>query len=241
MSSCTPNCADPRATWLEHWPPALAALSFPQVGVLLDEAELHALGRANGIGAGVFRPTPAGVLEGLRARLDAALARLGSPAFVRLGSRSPKDTALFVQTGGGARSGAEVLAQLSAGSQRIAFDLRLCLRAGWPASVFLRQWQDMAPEDEWRGFLHEGQVVGLAPAWPGARTGPGQPLPPQVDATLRCLGAQVSGAFGPGPVVFDAWLQGPGQARLIELNPWGPPTDAVGFDWAALQAGSAAG
>lgn len=227
MSSCATSCADPRRTWIEHWPAALAVLSFRSEPVALDAAELHALGRANGVGIGVFEPQPPAVLARLQARLDAALQRLGGPAFVRLGSRSPKDTEAFVLGAGQARSGAQVLQLLGAGSVRIGHDLRLCLRSGWLPSIFLREWSDIAPGEEWRGFLAGGRVLACR------QRGGAEAAPPEALA----LGVQVAAAWGHDPVVFDAWCPaGTRRARLIEINPWGPPTDALGLDWAALQA-----
>lgn len=231
MSSCKPSCVDPRATWLEHWPAELAALSFRQQAVLLADAELHALGRANGVGASVFEAQPPAVLQGLCARLQAGLDALAGPAFVRLGSRSPKDTPLFLESAGQARTGEQALALLSAGSARVAFDLRLCRRERWQPSVYLREWHAIAPEQEWRGYLRGTQLAGLRRAWPGTD----DQAEARARVLLQRLAAQVAAGFG-GDVVFDAWLRDDGSATLIELNPWGPPTDTMGLDWTLLQA-----
>lgn len=197
---------------------------------------MHALGRANRVGMGVFQTQPAEVWQRLVCRVDGALQRLGRPAFVRLGSRSPKDTAAFTLAAGCALSGAQALALLTAGSHRVAYDLRWCLRSGWLPSIFLREWHEIALQQEWRGFLFGGRVVACRPCLPQ------QLIAPEVVAEMHRLGQQVLTACGQQPLVFDAYLPEPaGPARLIEVNPWGPPTDSLGLNWDDLQTTSGAG
>ena len=110
-------CTD-RRTWIEHWPPAVAGLSVPHTSVQMTPVQMHALGRRNGVGLPAFDAAGAAAvdatLNALAAQIDDAMLELagGAPshaAFVRLGSRSPKDTPLFLLTGGRATCGADAV------------------------------------------------------------------------------------------------------------------------------------
>jgi hypothetical protein len=89
----------------------------------------------------------------LRHSVDEVLADQPSGAFVRLGSRSPKDTPLGVATGCRASDGSEALRLLTAGSKRVAFDLSRSLRHSYRPWVFLRTWQQIDWFAEFRCFL----------------------------------------------------------------------------------------
>lgn len=211
-------------TWIEHWPGGLAALSFPQQGVALREAESLAL-LAGG-------PDPA--LDALAARLDEALAVLAAPAFVRLGSRSAKDTALAVVTGSRAEDGAQALALLAAGSRRLAADLRRARGHGLAAHVWLRAWRDIPWWSEFRCFLRGGRVAGIS-QYHACHALPPELAPrlPRIEDDVRTLLAQVALAWGGDPVVVDVTATGAAPATLIELNPWGASTAPGLFAWDA--------
>lgn len=119
-------------TWIENWPPALAALSFPHLGIGLSAAQVHAIGRANGIDRHCFEECGDARLAELARILDEALRGFARGACVRLGSRSPKDTPAGLATGCRATTGLEAIGLLTSGSRRIAFDLPLPAR---PAAV----------------------------------------------------------------------------------------------------------
>ena len=231
------------ATWIEHWPAELLALSFDQRGLALRPDEVRALGRRNGRAVAAFGAEPAAghdatLLQALALRLDGLLQDLGgTSAFVRLGSRSPKDTPAAVLGGLQVHSGREAVDLLSAGSERMGFDLRVALQAGLAPWVFLREWVPMAWHEEWRGFLRGGRLVGAC-AYQARTTLPLAPTPRTVDA-LQHMAAALAGplaAAGVHELVFDLWLPQRQDAppRLIEINPWGPPTDAGLFSWAAM-------
>lgn len=220
-------------TWLEYWPAPLRSLSFRQHGVPLDPAQTRALGRRNGLRV-ASRDEPReeeglGVLENV---LDCGIAALGGRAFVRLGSRSPKDTPLAVLTGGGAASGAEALRLLCGPSRRLAFDLRRAVRHGLAPWVFLREWHDIPWWAEYRCFLRDGALVGIS------QYHTGHPLPQAsrsglsgIRAAIARLMREVLAIWGEAPVVADVWADASGHAMLIELNPWGPPTEPAFFCW----------
>lgn len=228
---------DPAWSWIEHWPAEVQAGSFRQRGLALGTAQVHALGRANGVQPARFDALPDGdrTLRVVEAALDALFAEFPGGAFVRLGSRSAKDTPLGLASGGQARTGAQALRLLSSGSRRVAHDLAWALQQQLTPWIWLREWQDIPWADEWRCFVRGGRLVGVgqyhaAQVLPSAHAGQARAALPQ----LSRRAAQLSRALARSDFVFDVWLRNAGQAPLlIELNPWGPSTEAGLFEGAA--------
>jgi hypothetical protein len=242
MTSSTTNCADAHApipqfarTWLENWPDRISSLSFRQQGFCLDQRQSHALGRRNGIFTHCFEDVGDDCLITVVRALDDAIAGFHSGAFVRLGSRSAKDTPTAILTSCRAWCGREVIALVTGGSHRMSFDLRLCVRNGYRPWVFLREWRDFPWWAEFRCFLCERRLVGISQyhhrhALPAmVRSLPLDSLAQAVSPIARSL----SEAFGDLDLVFDVFIAEPEcrSATLIEINPWGPPTDACLFSW----------
>ncbi|WNG30035.1 hypothetical protein F0U62_43010 [Cystobacter fuscus] len=225
-----------RSTWIEYWPPQVQALSFRQQGIELTRAQLHALARRNGIAASLFDAVGTAPLTALQAQLDRLLQQFPAGAFVRLGSRSPKDTERFVLSGGRADSGAEAIALLSAGSRRMFVDYRRCMQNHWTPSIFLREWQPMSSAQEWRCFVHERQLLGITQYWHAQALDSGACAQLQRTgiASLLQLAAQLLQRLPLPSFVFDACLPLPSplaaRAVLIEINPFGATTDAGLFD-----------
>jgi hypothetical protein len=213
-------------TWLESWPAALTALSMPHVGRPLDRREVDAL-----IDANRDRRYDSERLWALGEWLETALAAMPGGGFVRLGSRSPKDTALALLTGLKAIDAAGALALLSVGSRRVLHDLCTCRDAGYAPWVFVRQWLDIQPLHEFRCFIKGGEMAGVA-----AYHGQPLELPESFVRRLPVLVSfcwEVASAYRRDAFVADIAFDPGGHEKplLIEVNPWGPPTDAGLFDW----------
>lgn len=209
----------------------MQALSFRQQGICLSSAQVHALGRRNGLFVERFDAGTEASLDTLVEACDAALASFPGGAFVRLGACSPKDTPTAVLTGCQATSGTQVLQLLGDGSRRVFLHLRLCLRLGLPVWVFLREWAEIGPADELRCFVHDGVLAGVSQY---QRHGPA-PQRAAVEARrpeIAAMAATLMAAMDLRSFVFDICLgEGREALTLIELNPWGPPTDACLFAW----------
>lgn len=217
-------------TWIEFWPPAVQALSFRQVAVLLTPTQVHALGHRNGVRGHTFKSVGTDELRSLADTLDCALAGFPGGAFVRLGSRSPKDAPFGLMTGCRASSSAQVIRLLTDGSQRVAFDLRLALRYGLAPRIYLREWHDIPWEAEWRCFFHHGGLVGISQYHRRPLSEPDRRRAELARPAIESMAATLHREMGDGPLVFDVFIDTNG-VRLIELNPWGEPTDACLFDW----------
>jgi hypothetical protein len=229
-----------RPTFLENWPQALRALSVAQVDIPLDLMQANALGRHIRHFGQWFGEVPPGSLEALRERLQAALATFPEGAFVRLGSRSGKDSVFAANCGMRVHSARAALSILTDGSQRIASDLRQCIARGVAPHVFVREWVHFPPWAELRCFMRARRLVGMT-QYDCVNLGAQQELAANAEAIRAGVVAfftRFREVVHLDDVVFDVFLvrrQIDGNAafeiRLLEINPFGRETDAGLFCW----------
>lgn len=242
MTSSTTNCADKPSkpdfttTWIENWPLEIQRLSFRQQGLCLSTEQMHALGKRNDVFAHCFAECFDYSLIELETALDQALVAFPGGAFVRLGSRSAKDTPTGLLSGCRVESGAQVIKLLTDHSRRVAFDLRRSLQHNYRAWIFLRDWQDFHWSSEFRCFLQQGRLVGISQYHHTTELicDYNETQIVAIKATVQQMADALTRALGPISVIFDVYLtrnDGP-TANLIELNPWGPPSDPCLFSWA---------
>jgi hypothetical protein len=222
-------------TWIENWPLEVQGLSFRQHGLCLSSEQTHALGRRNGVFAHCFAEGFDSSLAELEAALERALLEFPGGAFARLGSRSAKDTPTGILSACRVESGAQVIKLLTDHSRRVAFDLRWSLQHNYRPWIFLREWQDFDWSSELRCFLLQGRLVGISQYHHAAElmTRYSEPQIVALKAAIQQTANSLTAAFGPISMVFDVyltWNDGP-TASLIELNPWGHPTDPCLFSW----------
>lgn len=232
-------------TYLENWPPELASIATRGIGVPLSrdetrELEIRAAGRRGFLDEPAWPPH-----SDLDARLDRAIRELGGRAFVRLGSRSPKDSPLASRRGMMVADGAEALRLLCAGSERTRFDLALAVRLDVPVWIFVREWRTIPPWSEWRLFFRGGALRAAcqyeirdddqAPRhfpelWNAALSG-------EVPRALARFAERFLPRSHLADVVADAIAvpAGDGSGRLelelLELNPLFPKTDPCLYRW----------
>ena len=222
-------------TWIENWPTELAKLSYPQIGIPLEDHEIHALGWLNGVHRHLFNPAAEIDSQALEQKLNLAIGHFPQGAFVRLGSRSPKDTLHGIITRCKAVNGKQAIQLLTSGSARIAYDLRAAIQANYPAWLFVRHWQDIAPDLEFRCFMHQRQLIGISQyfhqtSFPSLRS-------QQIKENLRRLIQEFFPIFSQhchlDDVVFDVEISFAleQKVKLIEINPFNELTDACLFSW----------
>src|SRR5262249_28052081 len=104
-------------------------------------------------------------ISGIRARVAEAVGRFPAGAFVRLGSRSPKDAWSWGRDGGQpglVQQGEDPLRVILDASERAAEDLRMALANDYAPHVFVRQWVDIEPWQEFRCFQRSKKLVGIS-------------------------------------------------------------------------------
>ncbi|WP_146210255.1 hypothetical protein [Vitiosangium sp. GDMCC 1.1324] len=177
-------------------------------------------------------------LEPLLWRLDEALRCFPGGAFVRLGSRSGKDSAYARKNGLRVETAEAAVRLLIEGSERVAFDLRLALRHGYMPHLVVRPWLDIPAWAEFRCFMKQRRLMGIS-QYDCKQSGPRPEIARNADAihsAIRSFFPRFSAASHLEDAVFDVFVdgleRGGGLAvRLIELNPFLAQTDPCLFDW----------
>jgi hypothetical protein len=161
-------------------------------------------------------------------------------AFVRLGSRSGKDSAYAHNRGLRVTDAAAAVRMLTDDSRRIAYDLRLALHHNYRPHLFVRRWMDIPAWAEFRCFMKSRRLVGIT-QYDCRNLG----HCPEIAAHAALIKSAImeffktlSAASHLDDVAFDVFVQvgeensgARARVRLLELNPFFYKTDAVLFHW----------
>jgi hypothetical protein len=142
-----------RPTFLDVWPQHWRALAPTSELVPLSRQEMNALGWQIAGFRQWFAKAPATSLMDLAYCVDAAVERLSRSSFIRLSSRSPKDSLYAQRKGLRVSNGAQALALITEGSERCAADLRMALDCQIEMAIVVRRWIDFPPSAEFRCFM----------------------------------------------------------------------------------------
>jgi hypothetical protein len=229
-----------RPTYIENWPVALARLSIPQTDVPLSLEEARALAALNGARAGLLSGPDSPHIDAVAGRIGAALRAYADGAFIRLGSRSGKDSRYARQHGLRVFRPEAAIRMLTEGSRRIAFDLRLALRYDYRPHIFVRQWCEIPCWAEFRCFVRDRRLVGVS-QYDCKNLGPRREIAEnaaRIEDALTAFFATFDDASHLDNVVADVFVNIDDQDRdktpavkLLELNPFIPETDPCLFTW----------
>lgn len=220
-------------TYIENWTPKLYALSLAQIDVPIS------LDEAKDMTAIMWGEKPQGNFGSLSTRLDDAIAKMPHGAFIRLGSRSPKDSYYGHQHGFKVTTAKEALSLLMGDSERVFDDLCDAVNHNYTPHIWVRQWVDIPKWAEFRCFMQDRKLVGISQYY--YRDGSFKEITEKAD-TLKWAIEQFFPEFSQlshlDNVVFDVYLkQRPygdmtaWEVRLIEINPLFQLTDPCLFNW----------
>ena len=227
-----------RPTYIENWAPVMYSLSIPQVDIPMMLEETEALG-TNIMELYELFPKPHfRSIGALIQRVDEAVKVFKDGAFVRLGSRSPKDVWIQGPNGFKVYSGEEAIALLTGVSERIADDLLLALKYRYPAHIFVREWQDIPKWAEFRCFMKDRRLVGISQYQ--YLDGKFKEIEEHHDgiewAIHRFFDTQFKEASHLDSIIFDVFVkmrksggETNWQVKLLEVNPNFPLTDPTLF------------
>jgi D123. len=246
-----------KRTYLESWPAEWRRVSCTSSSVQLTGPETMALGRAiqdwgqafPGWGEREFAESDSQLLWGLEKRLHDLVLNLDKRAFVRLGSRSAKDSFLAHDTGPLVNSGKRALEMLTSNSERVYEDLCLAIDNEYKPHIWVRRWLDLdypfeAHEkrgwSEFRCFVKDRELVGVSQYFYN------RPYPvilqnaEKIKQAIDALGDHLIDTGHLDSFIFDAYVTcGPSlrhsgydfAAHLLEVNPFFALTDPCLFDW----------
>jgi hypothetical protein len=223
--------------FLEAWPAELAALSMPHVGLPLSLPEAAGLGGSMAQYRSRFgRPQPQAV-DLLLTRLSAALQCFPMGGFVRLGSRSPKDSRYILEHGPRVFTARQAWYAMTEGSARLARDLERCISQGYSPHLFVRQWMEIPPCAEFRCFMRNRALVGIS-QYDCINVGPSEYIRSRaemIESSIRVFFAEFVKRVHVDEVVFDVFVTENGascRSTLLDLNPFSPMSDSCLFKWA---------
>lgn len=228
-------------TYIENWSDALVALSIAQTDIPLGAAEARALLARNNGATNSHTHDSQQSVEKVVEKLGAALRHYPEGVFVRLGSRSGKDSRFAAQHGLRIFHPHAALRMLTEGSRRVAFDLRLAARFDYAPHIFVRRWCEIARWAEFRCFMKNRRLVGIS-QYDCKNLGHCTEIAAnaaRIRAVIEKFFEKLQPASHLDDVIFDVFLSreegSPGgddfNVRLLELNPFIPQTDACLFDW----------
>jgi len=229
-----------RPTHIENWSPALKGLSIPQVDVPLTLEEARALGFINKEFSKWFDNASISPVDKIAEKIDLALDTYPNGAFVRLGSRSGKDSSYAHNRGLRVTNGNAAIRILTENSRRIAYDLRLALHHNYSPHIFVRQWVEIPACSEFRCFMKNRELIGIS-QYNCKNSGPISEITNNagsIEASIRVFFEVLREASHIDDGVFDVFVKLNEQAskvsakvQLLELNPFFHKTDACLFHW----------
>lgn len=186
---------------------------------------------------------PADIAD-IRRRVTEAVATFPRGGFVRLGSRSPKDSWLgqsegFKVTAG---DGLDPLRFMLDCSERVADDLAAAIAHDYAPHIFVREWLEFPESLEFRCFMRGRKLVGISQYqyrdyFPELHErGERQRLQWIIETFFE---SQFRDACHLDDAVFDVFVKSRpvasnvalNECRLIEINPFFQWTDPCLFDW----------
>lgn len=224
-------------TFIDHWPQAWIALAPEFQALPLDAEHINALGCQIAGFRHWFTPAPTAPLQGLAQQLDAMIVGQQRASFVRLNSRSPKDSLYAMHHGLRVADGAQALAIIVEGSERCAADLRMALDHRRPVAIIVRRWLEFPEWAEFRCLMRKRRLVGVSQAL--HRQGRVFPEIARFQATIvrgiRDLMAEIIATSLIEDAVFDLAIDPRAKAPiawLLDVNPVSSLTDTALFsDW----------
>lgn len=224
---------DQKNTFIENWPKELYNMTFDQIDIPLSFIDAKSLGSNITEWFELFDfPIGSDILN-IRVSIDNAIQSLGGRAFVRLGSRSPKDSFLGSKHGFQCTNGLYAIRLLTDCSERIATDLAACISNKYEPHVFVRKWANINQYEEFRCFVYNHELIGVSQYHYRVQfMGLYNKYFEFYRDTIKLLHEKIVSIIHLDSYVFDVILKRDDRSKLIEINPFsGLLTDPCLFQW----------
>ena len=201
---------------MPQWYRKLYKDCFPTVFIELPEAALEALkqGESSGEAVQAFLP-----------ELKRVMSNFSGAKFFSVDTAAPTDTNRF-KTKRGAIHSALSAWKVLAESQKV----RDALASGVSRSICIRPFRRMQPAREFRLFIKDGKLVGMSQYWLIRHF---HRLPARLErywnSALKLVG-RVAPDLPEPDLVMDIYFTKTGEILIIDLNPWGQPTDPLMYN-----------
>jgi hypothetical protein len=178
-------------------------------------------------------------LTSLSNRLENAISKMPNGAFIRLGSRSPKDSWYIHEHGLKVANSKEALSLLLGDSERVLDDLCLAINENYQPHIWIRQWVDIPKWAEFRCFMQDKKLVGISQYY--YKDGSFPEIISSKDSIVWAIEnffIEFKQIIHLDNVVFDVWVKlkthdntNVWEIKLIEINPYFELTDPCLFNW----------
>jgi D123 len=155
------------STFIENWPKALRDLSIPSHGIPMSDKEAQTLGHSIVKWGETFNEVEYedAVRNAIIHDLEKAVQKFPAGAFVRLGSRSPKDaffpSSNYRLVNGTLKTGRDAWNMLTASSEQMSDDLHAAAFNGYQPYIWVREGMDIPKWSEFRCFMRNRTLVGI--------------------------------------------------------------------------------
>lgn len=228
-------------TYIENWNPALYRESVATRLLPMPNEWVNTLLDCNTINLeSGYIPTDENnrILKEITAAIVVQLKQFPNGAFVRLGSRSPKD-AFIAQSGMKCTEG-KLAVQMLLDSERISDDLSMAKYNIYTPHIAIRDWIDIQPWQEFRCFYKDGNLLGVSQY--DYFKGYMPEIEENVSSVMMALKIKTERIAKHlpynGTVVVDYVYRCKNSGDevlneiiLLEINPWTILTDPCLFDW----------
>lgn len=226
-----------KPTYIENWDKRLYSLSIPSIDVPLTVEDAEAIG-SNMVELhelfGINNPLP---ISHIIDKVDNAIKQMPNGAFIRLGSRSPKDA---WDIDPHIYDGKMAIQRILDVSERMADDLLLAIKHDYTPHIWVRQWVDIPKWSEFRCFMRNRNLVGISQYY--YMDGKFKELQETYDSIAWAI-TQFFSIFVNychlDDIVFDVYIkqlvhgnENRYEVKLIEINPFFELTDPCLFNWA---------
>lgn len=156
-----------RPTYIENWPDGLRRLSMTSTDITLSIEDAIHLGYSIlewfVLFADLYQKLTPPNIDHLRQQVRSAVERYPDGAFVRLGSRSPKDSWQGHRTGFRVRdTDSDPLRFFLDCSERTAEDLLLAITNNYTPHIWVRQFLPIPEWAEFRCFVKQRRLIGVS-------------------------------------------------------------------------------
>lgn len=217
-----------KPTYIENWNRELCSLSIGQSNIEISVRDV-----VEPIIDFVWNNKVTPVIKILEDRLDVEVKKFPKGAFVRLGSRSPKDVDIKPVF-----NGKEAI-QLLLSSVRVFDDFCMALKHLYNPHIFIREWIDIEEYFEFRCFMKDRKLVGISQYQYNKTYLEVINQADSIEWVIQSFFPKFQSVCELDDVVFDVFLKykkrfdgnTAWEVKLLEINPYFEMTDPCLFDW----------
>lgn len=234
-----------KPTYIENWPDRLKRLSINQQGIKLPIKEAKLLGSSlmefgeaftDKWGEEISNSDRLLLITDLKERFDSIIEFFPKGAFIRLGSRSPKDSYLFFKNPR-VLNGTEAIKMLTGSSERIYDDLMLAIMNEYEPYIFVREWIDIPKWCEFRCFMKGRKLQGVSQYYYHDYYEEIKNNHSIIQSLIFKFFKKFEESCHLDDVIFDVFLEldkeiESSEVKLLEINPYSNTlTDPCLYDW----------